>query len=194
MPQALPDNKSTIASVAKVFSSDDLRIAAYQALKSFEAEQEQNRNLTYAFHPCIVVSKDAAKKDKLKLAPLVDLNKLKTEPFQNALQIKVENATVYFSGIPKVQSLAKIKDDSLFVPYFWVESTDKVGDANMKLVQAKVGNVTIPVYQSKSNIEPYTPLKYFKPPKAAPEKLVGVKRDSIDELAGSKQKSAKADA
>ena len=119
LPTEAPSSKVSKSCASDAMQLEEAKCQAFQALYAFEKGEEGNRKLTYAFHPSVVVCTEKCAANTLKLAPLVDLAKLKSEPNKTAPQVKVDQRTLYVSSMPKPHNVEKITNSTLFVPYFF---------------------------------------------------------------------------
>ena len=163
------------------------RAEAFQALYHFEEEQEPKRKITYVVNPSGVYTAEAHAAKTLKFAPLTELSKVKTDQSPYAI-VGTGPTTLYCHSLPKPDFDNKKGDKEkktshMFVPFWWIEPTDKEAEANMKLVVTTHEHCKFPICQNTAKIEAHVQLKYFKG-KAVRTALDGTKREKLDEASG----------
>ena len=117
-------------------------------------------------------------KGALKLLPMTDLDRVKEKHSAGMEAISVNQScglkgTVYVNGPRQIRAedLGKIAE-FVFVPFWWVETSSKAEECNMKRVALKCEGVSIPMLQNDRPLKTWEKLVEFK---AAPVKrqLVG---------------------
>jgi|AntRauTorckE5430_2_1112549.scaffolds.fasta_scaffold03134_3 hypothetical protein len=183
VPFAVPIERSAGACVNRNIHIDTLRCKVFASIKAYELKHSENRTVQYAFLPAMVVATVKYDAGKLKLAPFTDLNKIKSDKSATASQIRVGDQMLYAYPPTRATTAAKLDDassaDLLWVPYWWVESTDSLAAANMKRVSVTDGDITYPIFQNTKVVQPFTRLLYFKA-REQRQALTGAKRVKVD--------------
>ena len=104
-------------------------------------------------------------KGVLKFAPMTELAKLKDDGGHPGLPpCKLEGKTWHASSPVKVSDKKKVHNpDMMFIPYWWVDSSDAEGKASMEFVTSTVDKVTFPILVNTRPLKLYEKLVYFKP-------------------------------
>ena len=183
VPFSVPIVQTPCACGQRSVQVDVIRCKVFESINAYELKQSTHRSLQYAFNPAIVVTTVKYDAGKLEFAPFTDLNKIKCDKNATASPIKVGDAMMYAYPPTKATSATKLEEassaDILFIPYWWVESTDIAEAANMKRVSVTDGDMQYSIFQNSRVVQPFTRLMYFKA-KDKKQALVGAKRVKID--------------
>ena len=181
LPIVLP--APTLNAVANLYD-DSVRSKAFLALLEYEGLQLQtDRSVRYVIQPHGIVASGPIAKGVLKLCPLTNLGSVSScktslrKP--DAIIVGVGSEHVTVTGQSKPFKLAKCEEFA-YVPFWWVTTTHKEEDANMRLASVKVTNgVVIPVLQNTRALKAKDQLLMFKAKvdKKALQNVLKVSRD-----------------
>ena len=141
---------------------DELRCIVFAALSKAD---EFVLPLQYMIYPSSISATQDINKGELKLAPMTLLSYMSIDKKGGSVAIKVGEKTVYVTAPPKPDKDADL-EKYLFVPFWWVEKTDRESCANMKLASLKVNDVIMPVLQNIRAIKKHENLCMYKPKEA----------------------------
>ena len=162
VPIAVPVKLTPHAHVHDTMHIDAARCKVFNAVVAFECKHSIVRKVKYAFNPSIMVVDAEYKVGELRFGPLTDLNRFKAEKHSSAAPVRVGARNLFAYPPPKASDASKMKDTVLFVPYWWVDSTDSKDVANVKLVSFTDGDVVFPIFQNTKKLSVNSRLFYFK--------------------------------
>ncbi len=121
----------------KQFQNDELRYIAFSALRDAHTQREST-DLHYAFAPSGVLAKSDVSKSRLKLMPLTSMDHLqimKPDDKKVGLYMMVGTQKVLITQLPKPseKTPAGEMQKYVFVPFFWVDSTNDTAKVNMTM-------------------------------------------------------------
>ena len=104
------------------------------------------QTFAYTLHPVELRAATAVRKGEAVLTPLSDLLKISTMSTDRAAKVIVEDTSFYIEPPPKVKSndASTWSKSTVFVPFWWVGTTDDMSLVNMQEVPKTHNGITIP--------------------------------------------------
>ena len=121
------------------------------------------------------------KAGKLVLVPVVGFANISTKKSAGAATFTLKSGVTYYASAPSRPNDTCELDKQVVSAYFWVQTTHKADEANMREAHITTNGIQISVLKNSVGLKPHTKLVQYVPAIEPPEKGTSFVADAVPE-------------